>query len=145
MKINTIFAGLLILCSALGASGEQDATPAAALVAPLVPPAQFTIALDEVTEPVAIIELGLLKAGFQAGTAFRKSDELRILSKDGNPVASPKARIWLRASGDEAHFWYRTGGEGLADHHVVEPGEKVVVRKRKGSKFTWKTAEESLP
>lgn len=87
---------------------------------------------------VKLKDSGLRESGFTGTPGFFNplfSDEIRIMTRGGGSLASPKARILMNKDG-LFQFW--TGGTGLAEDYILEPDDAIVIHTRRSpSNWTW--------
>jgi hypothetical protein len=88
----------------------------------------FNIVSLNLPRPTTMGELGDsmgLRTNLARGAIIRNADEVRILQRGYGPFASPKARIYVNASGV---FTYWTGGNGSAEGFVIEADDAVIIQ-----------------
>jgi hypothetical protein len=92
---------------------------------------------------VRVAELGLIGASFSGGVNVTRSDEIRILdnSEGRGSLAVPKARIWRNGS---TNFFLSPSGS-LANDYVIEPGEAIIVVRKRGPSIVWTNRLLYLP
>ncbi|MFH0909829.1 MAG: hypothetical protein V1929_13800, partial [bacterium] len=85
---------------------------------------------------VTISNLGLKGAGFKGGVNVQRSDEIRILdnSQGIGSMMAPKRRIWMN---NASNFVFSVPYSGSAENYVVEPGEALIVVRKRGPSLTW--------
>lgn len=95
--------------------------------------------------PVRVSDLGLLEAGFVGGLNVAQSDEVRILDNTDGQGSSrtPKARIWLNAKSSQ--FEFTAPRSGPAGDYAIEPGEAIVVVRKRAPSLMWKPVSSCQP
>jgi hypothetical protein len=84
-----------------------------------------------------VSELQLKECGFSGGISVARSDELRILNNTNGmgSMQAPKARIWLQ--GSSTNFMHSLPLSGNANSFVIEPGEAIIIVRKRGPSLTW--------
>jgi autotransporter-associated beta strand protein len=92
---------------------------------------------------VKVKELGLIGAGFTGGVNVTRSDEIRILdnSRGFGSRMTPKARIWRNNS---TNFYLSPSGV-LANDYIIEPGDAVIIVRKRGPSLMWTNQLYYLP
>ncbi len=86
---------------------------------------------------IAVRDLGLDSVGLTAGPVLTASAELRIFANRDAMNASPKARLWLNSL-EGGRWWFLTGGTGVAEEYVIQPGEAVLlITRNSANEIAW--------
>ena len=103
----------------------------------------FNIVSCPLPRRMKISELGLMEAGFQAGTnplaVVQSADELRILNNaSGNgSMTSPRLSVWVQKIGSGAANYCKVGGFTSAGNEYVEVDETIIWLRRGSQNTTW--------
>lgn len=140
--MRTCIAALLISCVAAQAGSLANLS---VVTDRLMPSNAVNVVTYAAPRAVSIGDLGLKEAGLAAAPVIMQADEVRIFANREAMGARPKARLW-RNSREGGAWWYQTGGEGLADAHVIQPGEAVVILTRGSTNaLVWKNPLAATP
>ena len=119
-------------------SGQATTTPITRALAGRAGETNYHVMSWPYLCPGRVGDLGLREAGFQGGRNAAQSDEIRILDNANGQgsTQTPKARIWLDAK--TSRFEFTAPRSGSAEDYLIEPGEAVIVVRKRAPDLAWK-------